>query len=63
MTALEQETEALRRMTPTQKLAVMHALIRQAYELKAAALRARWPDMSDEEVRTRVRIVVGGDCP
>lgn len=55
------EIDALRRMTPAEKLAVMHALIRQAYELKAAAVRARWPDLSEEEVGARVRALVGGD--
>jgi len=59
----DQETEVLRRMTPAAKLAVMQALIRQAWELKAAALRARWPDLSEEEVQARVRVLVGGDCP
>lgn len=63
MTPLEHETEALRRMTPAQKLAVMHALIRQAYELKAAALRALWPEMAEDEVRAQARRMVGGDCP
>jgi hypothetical protein len=37
-----------------------NALIRQAYELKAAALRARWPDMPEREVLARTRSVVGG---
>jgi hypothetical protein len=50
-------------MTPSQKLAVMHALIRQAYELKAAAVRARYPEMSEQEVRAKARTLVGGDCP
>lgn len=63
MTTVDQETDTLRHMTPAQKLAVMHALIRQAYELKAAALRARWPELSEEEVRARARAMVGGDCP
>lgn len=63
MSPLEQEIEAIRRMTPKQKLDVMHALIRQAYELKAGALRARWPEMSEVEVRARVRTLVGGECP
>ena len=63
MTMADQETEVLRRMAPAQKLAVMDALIHQAYELKAAALRARWPQLSEAEVRARVRVLVGGDCP
>lgn len=60
MATTNHETEALRRMSPAQKLAVMHALIRQAYELKAAAVRARWPDLSDAEVRERTRALAGG---
>ncbi len=63
MTFQDQETDVLRRMTPAQKLTVMHALIREAYELKAAALRARWPDMPEREVLARARTLVGGDCP
>jgi len=57
----EAETAALRRMTPAQKVAVMTALIRQAYELKAAGIRASRPDLSEEEVRARASALVGGD--
>lgn len=63
MDALEEETAALRRMTPAKKLAVMKALIRQAYELKAAGIRARWPSLSEEEIRIRARVEVAGDGP
>ena len=63
MTLPDHEVEILRRMTPAQKLAVMNALIRQAYELKAAALRARWPEMPEHVVLDRTRAMVGGDCP
>jgi hypothetical protein len=59
----ERETATLRSMTPAQKLAVMHALIRQAYELKAAAIRAHRPELSDDEVWAETRRLVGGDCP
>lgn len=57
------ETEALRRMTAAEKLRVMTALIQQAYTLKAAALRAQWPDWSEAEVQDRTRALVGGDGP
>jgi hypothetical protein len=57
------EVEALRRMTPGTKLAVMGALIRQAYELKAAGLRSLHPELSEEEVQARTRRLVGGDRP
>jgi len=63
MTLPDQEIDLLRSMTPAHKLAVMHALIRQAFELKAAALRARWPDMPEREVLAKTRTMVGGDCP
>ena len=63
MTLPEHELDILRRMTPAQKLAVMNALIRQAYELRAAALRARWPDMPEHDVLARTRSAVGGECP
>jgi len=63
MSMTDPETETLRQMSPAQKLAVMHALIRQAFELKAATVRARWPDLSDAEVRERTRILVAGDDP
>jgi hypothetical protein len=58
---LDEEIAALRRMTPAQKLAVMGSLIRQAYELKAAGIRAGQPHLSDDEVRSRARALVGGD--
>lgn len=56
----ERETERLRRMTPSEKLAVLERMIREAYELKAAGLRALHPDLSEEEVRRRARDRVGG---
>lgn len=63
MASSDVEIEILRRMTPARKLAVMHALIRQAFELKAAAVRARWPELPDVEVRERTRALVAGDRP
>lgn len=56
----EREIDLLRRMTPTEKLAVLRRLIRQGYELKAAGIRAIRPDLPEEEVRTRARGLVGG---
>jgi hypothetical protein len=55
------EVEILRRMTPAKKLAVMSALIRQAFELKAAVVRAQWPGLPPEEVRARAWALVAGD--
>ena len=63
MTPLKQELEAIGHMTPAPKLDIMHTLIRQAYELKAGAIRARWPGMSELKVWARTRTLVGGDCP
>jgi hypothetical protein len=61
MHAVQQDTEAVRRMTPEKKLAVMHALIRQAWELKAAVVRAREPMLAESEVRARAWESVAGD--
>ena len=63
MNEREMETRWLRGMTPAKKLAVMTSLIRQAYELKAAAIRARSPDLSEDEVQKRTRALVAGDRP
>lgn len=57
------ELDILRRMTPERKLAVMHALIRQAYMLKDAAVRAASPELPDAEVAKRVRESIGGNRP
>jgi hypothetical protein len=55
------EITVLRRMTPAAKLAVMRSLIRLAYELKAASIRAAHPDLPESEVRARTRALVAGD--
>lgn len=55
------ELEALRRMTPAERLSVMRALIRQAYTLKAAGIRATQPELSEEQVWARVREIMGRD--
>jgi hypothetical protein len=56
----DHEIVILRRMTPAKKLTVLRTLIQQAYELKAAGLRATRPDLSEEEVWKRARALVGG---
>jgi len=61
MEGREEEYEVLRGMTPAKKLAVLRSLIRQAYALKAAGIRALRPDLSEEEVRARTRELVGGE--
>jgi hypothetical protein len=45
----------LRAMSPTEKVAVMHALHRQAWSLTRAGIRARHPDWTDDEVEAGVR--------
>ena len=60
VTSDEIETAILRRLTAARKLDVMHALWRQAWELKAAGVRHQHPDWSDEQVTARVRELFGG---
>lgn len=59
----ERDLEIVRAMTPARKLEVMHALIRQAYELKAAWIRRTRPEMTEAEVRKRAWRIVAGDEP
>jgi hypothetical protein len=55
------ETEVLRRMSAAEKLAVMTSLIREAYRLKGAWLRMSEPELSEEELRNRVREAMADD--
>lgn len=57
----ERDIEILREMTPEQKLAVMRTLLRQAYALKEAGIRAFHPELADDEVQARTRAAVAGD--
>lgn len=61
MSARKYEYEALRRMSPADKLTVMRTMIRQAYELKAAGIRAMQPGLSEQQVSSRARELVGRD--
>ena len=45
----------VRAMTPAQKLKTAERLYRSAQGLKAAALRARHPDWSEDRIRSEVR--------
>jgi hypothetical protein len=54
------EITILRRMTCAQKLAVTHALWRQAWNLKAAGLRRQHPDWTAEQVQALVREIFRG---
>lgn len=53
------ELEALRRMTPTAKIAVMTGMLRLAYKLKAAGLRISHPHLSEDERQGLAREMVG----
>ena len=55
------EYDILREMSPAKKLDVMRALIRQAYDLKSAAILASEPDLSKEEVLARIREIWSHD--
>ncbi len=56
----ELQTAILRRMTPAEKLAVMHSLWRQAWNLKEAGVRMQHPTWTPEQVAARVRELFGG---
>lgn len=57
------EDEALRGMTPAEKLAVMDTLWRQAWALKAAGVRRENPEWTDDQVAARVREIFRGATP
>jgi hypothetical protein len=63
MDSLQLDAEIVRRMRPEQKLAVMNTLIRQAWELKAALVRARNPGLSGSETWARACRMVAGERP
>ena len=44
-------------MTPAQKLALAARLRREAWDLKAAALRQRHPEWTEEQIQQKVRDV------
>jgi hypothetical protein len=58
---LDLEVARLRRMTTSQKLAVMHSLWQQAWSLKTAGVRGQHPEWSDEEVAAAVREIFRDD--
>jgi hypothetical protein len=63
MQSHQQDIESVRGMRPEEKLRVMNALIRQAWELKVAVIRAREPGISESEIRARAWKMVGGERP
>jgi hypothetical protein len=60
---LDLELMRLRAMTATEKVAVMHALWRQAWSLSAAGVRARHPAWSPEQVEEEVRRIFRQPSP
>jgi hypothetical protein len=48
-------TEIVRRLSPEQKLAVAQSLRETAWELVAAGVRLRQPELPEPEVQDRVR--------
>ena len=53
--ASDMQTDALKRMTPDAKLAVANRLRETAWELTAAGVRLREPDLDEEAVQQCVR--------
>ena len=58
---LDLELIRLRAMTASEKVAVMHALWRQARSLTLAGVRGRHPDWSSERVEAEAREIPRGD--
>jgi len=50
----DMQVECWRRMTPAEKLAVVHELNQACEALSVAGVRMRNPDASDDDVRLRV---------
>ena len=60
---LDRELERLRDMTASEKVAVMHALWRQAWSLAAAGVRARHPEWTPAQVEAETRAIFLRDPP
>ena len=52
---LDRQAQLIRAMTPEQKLRASEALYAAAWDLKAAWLRSRHPEWSDDDVQDEVR--------
>lgn len=61
LSVLDREFDRLRRMTASEKVAVMESLRRQAWALKAAGIRAAHPDWTAERVEAAVREIFQRD--
>lgn len=53
--AMARHDAITRRLSPAQKIAVVHQLRRTVWEGKAAWLRARYPMLGEDEIQARVR--------
>lgn len=49
------QREIIRKMTPAQKFAIARELYDAAWEIKKSALRAQYPEWTDEQVLARVK--------
>lgn len=49
------QREIIRKMTPAQKFAIARELYDTAWEIKKSALRAQYPEWTDEQVLARVK--------
>jgi hypothetical protein len=58
----EVELAALRRMTATEKIAVMHSLWRTAWELTSVGVRRRHPDWSEDQIQAEIRAQFARDA-
>jgi hypothetical protein len=58
---LDRELARLRAMSASEKVAVMHALWRQAWALTSAGVRARNPGWSPDQVEAAVRDIFRRD--
>ena len=52
---LDRQTQLIRAMTPEQKLRASEALYAAAWDLKAAWIRSRHPELSESEIQDQVR--------
>jgi len=49
------QREIIRKMTPAQKFAIARELYDTAWEIKKSALRAQYPEWTDEQILARVK--------
>ena len=49
------QREIIRKMTPAQKFSIARELYDTAWEIKKSALRAQYPEWTEEQVHARVK--------